>query len=218
MGSVAPRIARGFVVVQLAEIFGEKGQPVAAREQHVHRQIDAQQARHFGQLGAQFAGQAASGSGLGEVRLSASTHTSAARGTCSAVPTGGGFARLQAADELFPRVGIPQRLAGHFHEYSVLREPEIGRRGGQDIVLFVHLAGQRFRFHARLHHGGGFSRAGFAQQNHRRQLGDFGILLLLRHRQPRFGLGQQFVQIGHFLRPLRPPRRCRRPDFFCPLA
>jgi hypothetical protein len=98
--------------------------------------------------------------------------------------------------------GLAQKLAGHLHEYGMLREPEIGRGGGQDVVLFVHLAGQRFRLHSGLHHGGGFGGAGFAQQHDGGQFAQLRILLLLRHRQPRFGLAQQFVEIGDFFRRL----------------
>jgi hypothetical protein len=132
--------------------------------------------------------------------LGIDAHQHGARHLLGGAYQSGGARRLQAADELFPRVGIAQKLAGHFHENGVVREPEIGRRGGQDVVLFVHLAGQRFRFGAGLHHSSGFGAAGFTHQENRGQFAQLGILLLLRHRQPRLGLCQQFVEIGDFFR------------------
>ena len=105
---------------------------------------------------------------------------------------------MQAADESLPCVVVGQELAAHFHEDRVVGEPEVRRRSGQDVVFLVDLAGQRLRFGAGLHHGGGLGAAGFAEQDDGGQLSQFGILLLLRYGQTCFGFTEQLVHVRYF--------------------
>ena len=141
----------------------------------------------------------ASGSGLGSRQaFGIDADQNGARHLLGGSQEGGSLGRLQVADHLLPRVRIPQELAGHLHKHGVVRKPEIGGGRRQNVVLFVHLAGQRFRLRGGIHHGGGLGAAGLPDQEDGGQLAELRILFLLRHCQPRFGLRDQVVQIGDF--------------------